>query len=105
MADPYLMINAAESELVRAFDTAIQRSLIYIERTCLDTGETVSGTGTVIGYQGNSTDGWLPYIASAGHVLRSTTDAKSRFRLQQFSWSDPARPSSRALEFETGAPV
>ena len=95
-------LHGTDSPLVHAFHTRVQKSLVYIERTCLDSGTTVAGTGTVFGYQGNKTDGWLPIVVSAGHVLRSATQAESRFRIQQFDWSDPAHPTARVLEFETG---
>jgi len=101
MANPNLILDDDDSPLVHAFHTRIQRSIVYIERTCLATGATVSGTGTVFGYQGNKQHGWLPCIASAGHVLRTTTASESRFRIQQFDWSNSSNPTSRSLEFET----
>lgn len=102
MSNPNVTVDEDDSPLVHAFHTLIQQSILYIERTCLDSGVTVSGTGTVFGYQGNKDDGWLPIIVSAGHVLRTTTKSESRFKIQQFDWSDPAHPTARSLEFETG---
>lgn len=91
-----------DSTLVQSFHSQIQKSIVYIERTCLESQETYSGTGSVIGFQTNGDDGWLPIIVSAGHVLRKAPNAESRFKIQKFNWSDPAHPIARTLEFVTG---
>lgn len=96
-----ISFNDYDSELVMAFHEKVQQSLVYIEHTCLKTGKTVTGSGTVIGYQGNKHDGWLPYIATAGHVIRSESGHESRFRLHRFSFDNPVHPTSRISEFET----
>ena len=102
MVNTPITIDENDSALVAAFHSLILRSMVYIERTCLSTGRTVAGTGTVFGYQGNATDGWLPYIASAGHLLFSDVGAESRFTIRQFDWTDPAHPTERVLDFESG---
>lgn len=97
-----LAFDKHDSPLMRAFHEPILPALVYVERTCLATGETATGSGTVIGYQGNAKDGWLPIIATAGHVVRSDTRNESVFRLSRFSFDDPAHPTTRTAMFESG---
>jgi hypothetical protein len=56
----------------------------------------------VFGYQGNKDDGWLPYIATAGHLVLNDNKSECRFTISFFDWSNPAEPTKRCLEFETG---
>ncbi|MBX2851551.1 MAG: hypothetical protein KTR15_07395 [Phycisphaeraceae bacterium] len=92
-----------DSELSQVFHTRVQTSMVYIERTCLQSQSTFTGTGTIIGYSGNSDYGWQPCIATAAHVIEPAPNAESHFVIKQFDWTDSANPSCRKLEFTTGS--
>lgn len=104
MSGPHTNVEWDESDsaLSRFFHERVQRSLVFIEHRCLKTNTIVSGTGSVIAFQGNSIDGWLPLILTAGHVIRNQSNAESEFRLSRYSWADPSNPSTRCAVFQTG---
>jgi hypothetical protein len=95
-------ISNWDSELVRTFHVRVLPALVYVEVVCLKTGQRSAGTGTVVGYQGNRTDGWLPLVVTAGHIVKSEAKAESLFRLCRYSFADPLKLTVRVAEFETG---
>jgi len=91
-----------ENDLVTAYHTRVLPALVYIEHTCLVTKSVSAGTGTVIGYQGNKDEGWLPLIITAGHVIKNKGGHESHFKLTRYDFSNLEKPTKRTCEFETG---
>jgi len=101
-----------DSSLVRHFHNRVRKCAVYVEHFYIGsprgggsgparTGS--GGTGTVIAFQGNATDGWLPIMATAAHVLENKYTSVSRFRISLYSVDVPAKPTARVLDFD--APV
>lgn len=84
--------------LVQTYHEKIASSLVYVECANLDTGEVFGGTATVIAHTGNAEEGFIPYLATAGHLLPNQ-DVRTRIRLIRFSFENPANPTSRIAEF------
>jgi hypothetical protein len=95
--------GADDSALVRFYHEVVVQSIIYIERTNLETGTVESGTGTMFMVQGNKTDGWLACICTASHVVSEATGARYEYRLIRFSHDDPEEPTRRVATFKSGA--
>ena len=87
-----------DNPLVQAFYEKVVPSLVFVASTNVATGQTSMGTATVVAHSGDADEGFIPYLATAGHLL-PTLDTQTMFRLSRCSFDDPANPTSRTAEF------
>ena len=87
-----------DNPLVQAFYEKVIPSLVFV--TCTDevTGQSLIGTATVIAHGGSAGEGFIQYLATAGHLLPDA-NLKTDFRLTRYFFDDPANPTSRTAEF------
>lgn len=93
-----MKIKNYDNPLVQAYYEKVIPSLVFVTCTNEATGQSWSGTATVFAHAGSIQDGFIPYLATAGHVLPDSNVA-CHFRLTRFSFDDLANPTSRTAEF------